>query len=169
MHHHHHTHSSIHHTHHHHHFNSHHHISSNNEPLDYEARVKATRVSLILHVFVIVFAFIFALTAIIMVERGSFSPFMLIPFIPIPLVMIVFSLIGIVRAAKFLNSEPPVPEEATKENETKSEETPATTSFDASPTTSSALAQNCVCPKCGFIYNRENEKCPQCGEATKEN
>ena len=168
MHHHHHTHSSFHHNHHHHHSTWHHGVSGNIESLTYQERVKAMKASLAISIFIIVFAIGFALAAILIVQRSSFSSFVFLPFIFFPFAMVIFGIIGIVRAAKFLNSEPPVPEEATKENESKTEEASATEAFTASPNVSSTLAQNCVCPKCGFIYDRKEEKCPQCGEITKD-
>lgn len=158
-------HHSHHHLHHHHHHL--HSSSSSNTPLTQEERVKASRALLFVSVFVIIFAIVFIIAAIHIFQRGTFSPYMLLPFIPLPLAMIVFSIIAIVRAAKSLNNVPTALEDVTQEKEAKSEEASTIEASTASPVTPTSVAQNCVCPKCGFIYGRKEEKCPQCGEPTK--
>ena len=113
-----------HHTHisstHHHHF---HHSSSttNFEELSYEQQVKAMKATIPMGIFVILFSIGFAIGGPAIVLSSKVIPiFVIIPFLVVPVILIAVSVIQIVRAVKFLKSEPPL-EQDNKADETEDE------------------------------------------------
>ena len=120
MRHHHHTHiSSINHRHHH---RFHHSTSTANfEQLSYEQRVKAMKATIPMGIFVILFSVGFAIGGAAIVLSTNLIPvFVIIPFLVVPVILITVSIIQIVRAVKFLKSEPPL-EQDNKADETEDE------------------------------------------------
>lgn len=109
--HHHHTRISSAHHHHHHHF--HHSASTTDfEQLSYEQRVKAMKATIPMGIFVILFSIGFAVGGAAIVLSSKVIPILvIIPFLVVPVILIAVSVIQIVRAVKFLKSEPPLEQE----------------------------------------------------------
>ena len=119
----------MHHSHHHHHhvYNHHHQRHQHHywfrrthviptKPLTYEEQVKAAKASIVMGIFVLLFA-IGAMTGLIYLVL-SFSylpPLLLIPFILFPTIIIAVSVIQMVRSIRFLRSEPPQEQESPSE------------------------------------------------------
>lgn len=118
--HHHHTHISS--THHHHHHHFHHSASTTDfEQLSYEQRVKAMKATIPMGIFVILFSIGFAIGGTAIVLSSKVIPiFVIIPFLVVPVILIAVSVTQIVRAVKFLKSEPPL-ERDNKADETEDE------------------------------------------------
>lgn len=117
--HHHHTHISS--THHHHHHFHHSTSTTDFEQLSYEQQVKAMKVTIPMGIFVILFSIGFAIGGAAIVLSSKVIPvFVIIPFLVVPVILITVSVIQIVRAVKFLKSEPPL-EQDNKADETEDE------------------------------------------------
>ena len=105
---------------HHHHF---HHSSSTTdfEQLSYGQQVKAMKATIPMGIFVILFSIGFAVGGPAIVLSSKVIPiFVIIPFLVVPVILIAVSVTQIVRAAKFLKSEPPL-EQDNKADETEDE------------------------------------------------
>ncbi|MDY6391401.1 MAG: hypothetical protein SPL80_01015 [Bacilli bacterium] len=113
--HHHHTHISS--THHHHHHFHHSTSTTDFEQLSYEQQVKAMKVTIPMGIFVILFSIGFAVGGAVIVLSSKVIPiFVIIPFLVVPVILIAVSVSQIVRAVKFLKSEPPLEQEKTADD-----------------------------------------------------